>query len=459
MMAISQNSPVCHLELDSGSYLQSLKKYLFSPQHIFPIVVFRIFFGLSMCYSTIRFWYKGWIETLYLQPSFHFTYYGFEWVKVLPENVMYVLFLVLILSSICISLGLFYRINTILFFLVFTYIELIDKTLYLNHYYFISVVSFYLIFTPAHTAYSLDSYLKIVNPQKHISHFFIWVIKIQLSLVYFYAGIAKLNADWLFEALPLKLWLPARGHLPIIGAFLEIPITAYIFSWFGAIYDLSIPFLLWRRKTRLVAYVLVIIFHAITGLIFQIGVFPLIMIFSTIIFFDIQNYKRIFSRFSTARFYLPLSPPIRRGVRRTGWSVPILFTLLFIQIIFPLRHFFLTQNMGWDETGFRYSWNVMRAEKTGYCEFICVDPTTQKKWTVFPIQHLTMQQEKQMSFQPDMILAFAHHLEKMYHKNIKVYAHVKVSMNGRKSRDFINSNIDLTEEKDNVFGKYNWVLK
>jgi len=46
-----------------------------------PLAVFRIIFGLMMLGSVIRFWAKGWIEELYILPSFHFRYHGFEWIK------------------------------------------------------------------------------------------------------------------------------------------------------------------------------------------------------------------------------------------------------------------------------------------------------------------------------------------------------------------------------------------
>ena len=58
-----------------------------------PLAVFRIFFGLMMFLSIIRFWSKGWIETLYLEPSFHFSYYGFEWIKPLG-GFTYILFII-----------------------------------------------------------------------------------------------------------------------------------------------------------------------------------------------------------------------------------------------------------------------------------------------------------------------------------------------------------------------------
>ena len=70
------------------------------------------------------------------------------------------------------------------------------------------------------------------------------MFKLQLCIVYFYAGLAKLNYDWLFEAMPLKKDLVAcqRTFLPLLGYFLEQPWTAYFFSWCGALFDLCICF-------------------------------------------------------------------------------------------------------------------------------------------------------------------------------------------------------------------------
>ena len=123
---------------------------------ITPLVVFRIAFGLMMAGSALRFWVKGWIKPLYIDPEYHFKFYCFEWVKALPGQGMYWLFGALILLSLCIAAGFFYRVSATLYFLIFTYVELIDKALYLNHYYFISLLSFLMIFMPAHRAFSVD---------------------------------------------------------------------------------------------------------------------------------------------------------------------------------------------------------------------------------------------------------------------------------------------------------------
>ena len=39
-------------------------------------------------------------------------------------------------------------------------------------------------------------------------------------MVYVFAGLAKLNADWLLDAQPLRIWLAARSDLPIVGPLL-----------------------------------------------------------------------------------------------------------------------------------------------------------------------------------------------------------------------------------------------
>ena len=67
---------------------------------IFPLVVFRIVFGILMFFSTLRFILKGWVHDLYEVPTYFFTYYGFDWVSPLPNPFMYVLFLLLLITCI-----------------------------------------------------------------------------------------------------------------------------------------------------------------------------------------------------------------------------------------------------------------------------------------------------------------------------------------------------------------------
>ena len=75
---------------------------------------------------------------------------GIGWVKPLDGSGMTALFVILLVLSLFIALGFAYRVAITLFFIIFTYVELIDQATFLNHYYFVSLVSFLLCLLPAH---------------------------------------------------------------------------------------------------------------------------------------------------------------------------------------------------------------------------------------------------------------------------------------------------------------------
>lgn len=439
--------------------MQQLTTYFTRPVHIAPLITFRILFGGLMMVTALRFMQKGWIEKLYVEPNFFFKFYGFEWVKVLDQTGMYLLYSVIALSAAFIMLGLCYRIASIVFFLTFTYSELIDATNYLNHYYLVCLLAFILIFMPAHRAYSLDVRL---HPRLQISHVPKWCITlliIQISLVYFYAGFAKLNPDWLFRAMPLASWLPANSDLPILGYFFEQRWVAFAFSWAGAFYDLSIPLFLSYRKTRPIAYVAVVIFHLLTKLLFNIGMFPFIMIFSTLIFFPANFHQRLLQPFRVG-----VAKCFKSDLSLSYFSKSYVFWLPFLafQLLFPLRHYAYSGNVLWTEEGYRFSWRVMLVEKNGLATFRVKDKASGRQSEVINSNYLTTFQEKQLAIQPDFMLQYAHFLAKEYRKkyqfkNPEVTVQSYVTLNGRTSKVFIDPNFDLLTVKDDWRPK-KWIL-
>ena len=122
------------------------------------LAFFRIVFGLLMLVAELRFIAKGWITEFYVKPQFYFTFYGFDWIKPLPEPYIHWIFYGLIFLSLLITLGLFYRFAIVLFFILFTYVELLDKSVYLNHYYQVSLLAFLMCFLPMNHFYSLLIY-------------------------------------------------------------------------------------------------------------------------------------------------------------------------------------------------------------------------------------------------------------------------------------------------------------
>jgi hypothetical protein len=430
--------------------MTSIQNYFNKKTEAAPLAVFRVLFGAVMFISIIRFWAKGWIHKFYIKPDFFFSYYGFEWVHPLG-NFTYLIFIICGLSAFLVAIGYKYRLAIIVFFLTFTYIELMDKTTYLNHYYFISIMSFLLIFLPASAYFSVDSKL---NPKRAFQKIPAWCIdcvKLLLVLIYFYAGLAKLNSDWLLKAAPLNIWLPANYDLPLLGGLLQQEWAAYVFSWSGMFYDLTIPFLLLWKRTRVFAFIAVVIFHLMTRALFPIGMFPYIMIIASLIFFDAKLHQKIIDgiakifRVDTSIFQTKKTlkfEPLRKKA-----SLLILGVFFILQLLLPWRYLLYPGELFWNEEGFRFSWRVMLMDKAGDAQFKIVDGKTGRWFYVDNSDFLNAWQEQQMATQPDFILEYAHFLADKFrgegHQNIEIYVNSVVALNGRKSAAFINPKVNL----------------
>ena len=443
----------------------ALKRYFNRNSEAAPLAAFRILFGLMMFLSIVRFWSYGWIDKLYIQPKFFFSYYGFEFVKPVGEFT-YLLFALCGLSAIGVALGYRYRLSIITFFLSFTYIELMDKTTYLNHYYFISLLSFLMIFLPAAAYFSLDARRSPEKAFQRVPAWSIDAVKLMLAIVYFYAGLAKLNSDWLMEAMPLKIWLPSKYDVPLLGELMHKEWMHFGFSWAGALYDLAIPFLLLYRKTRIPAFLAVLVFHVLTRILFPIGMFPYIMIVSALIFFDSSLHKRLLKGLSRLiradwlRFENGKAiPNAITGWRQ--WKLGLLTAFFALQLLLPFRYLLYPGELFWTEEGYRFSWRVMLMEKAGYANFKIVDAVSGRRFYVDNSDFLSPFQEKQMATQPDFILEYAHYLKRHFesqgHQNLEVYVESFVALNGRLSRPYIDPEVNLVAQKES-FKHKNWIL-
>jgi hypothetical protein len=132
-----------------------------------------------------------------------------------------------------------------------------------------------------------------------------------------------------------------------------------------------------------------------------------------------------------------------------------------VQILVPLRHVAYPGPVLWTEEGFRFSWRVMLAEKTGTLYYAVTDPSTGREWETFPGAPLTPLQTKQMAFQPDMILSYAHYLRDQLAAegtaNPEIHAFAYVSLNGRPSALLVDPNVDLARVERSL-GPRSWVL-
>ncbi len=439
--------------------LGQLRTWLGRPVDGASLVAFRVLFGSVLALGLVRFLLTGWIRPQYVEPGFFFKYPLFDWVRPWSESGMYLHYGVLALLALCVAAGAGYRVAALLFTLGFAWVQLIDVTNYLNHYYLVVLLGTLLVFLPLNQLASVDAWLRPSLRRATVPAWALYLLRFQVAVVYVNAGRAKLSADWLLHAQPLGIWMNARTGTPLIGNLLAEPWIPYVMSWSGFLFDtLIVVFLSWRR-TRLFAYGLVVLFHSLTHVFFDIGLFPFLMTVGALVFFPPDWPRTLWARL-TRRPASPVevsSPPSRLP----AWGLGAIAAFCLVQLLLPLRHLAYDGNVLWTEQGMRWSWKVMVREKNGSVTYQVRSRDSGRVWRVNPAQYLTLRQMNEMSGQPDLILQLAHHIAQDFQTRgvgpVEVRAEAWVSLNGRPPRLLIDPDFDLTSALDGVLPA-EWIL-
>jgi len=439
--------------------LSKIRQNMFKPVDASSLVVFRIGFGLIMLWEVWRYWNYGWIAKYYIEPDFHFKYFGFEWIAPWAGDLMYVHYALVAVLALFITIGLFYRLSTHLFLIAFSYIFLLEQAHYLNHLYLVILVSLILCAVPANRYFAVDAWRRPDKKSDTVPAWSIWLLRAQFEVVYIYAGIVKLNSDWL-QLEPLSAWLARRSDFPVLGdLFLQdwsVAIAAY-----GIIllHILGAPLLLWRRA-RIYVFLAYACFHILNHFVFSIGIFPWLTLFATLIFFDPDWPKQVWRKLTALFGAGEAAEPETTRTHMPGSSYrlprPATQTLIIgaiglwfaYQVLMPLRHVLYPGKVSWTEEGHKYSWQMKLRAKDGTAVFLVRDPLTDRSWRVRPGSHLNSRQTRKMSTRPDMILQFAHYLADHWkteynveHAEVRVIS--RVSLNGRKAATMIDPSVDL----------------
>ncbi len=435
-----------------------LSRALDRPVDAASCAVFRVMFGALLVLSTLRFLKHGWVSEYYEAPRIFFGYWGFSWVEPWPAPGMYVHYALLAAAACCILLGVRYRIASAVFALGFGYAHFCDKATYLNHYYLITLVACLFACLPLDRELSLRALREPTARRGQVRAWALYLLRFQIAVVYVFGGIGKLQSDWLLHGEPLRIWLAADADLPLLGRFFRMPLVPLIFSWAGALFDLSVvPLLSWRR-TRGYAYAAVLMFHALTAALFHIGMFPWLMIASATLFFD-PSWPRQLARRFRVTCLLDVTPGVA-GEPLAPFARVLAGGYALFQIGMPLRSALYPGNTLWTEEGFRFAWKVMLIEKSGSLELHVLDDRRQS-YFVSPREYLTPFQARMAATQPDMILQLAQHVardfERRGHSGVQVFADSRVSFNGRLSRPMIDPHVDLAHERDSLAPK-SWIL-
>jgi len=451
----------------------SISRRLFAPVDIASLVVFRVCFGLLLAWEVGCYFRHDWIDQQLIRPAMHFSYFGFDWVEPLPGQAMYAFAAALGVLALMVAAGAFYRAATAAFAVGFTYLFLIDQAYYLNHFYLVCLVSLLMIFLPASRAFSVDAWLRPRSAASVIPAWPVWLLRAQLAIVYFYAGVAKLNVDWLRGA-PMDMWLAKRAQRPLLGPWLTLDWMPYFFSYGGLLLDLFVvPFLLWRR-TRVWAFTLTLLFHLSNSWMFSIGIFPWFMIAATTLFFEpdwprrvgrrlASMGRRVAGRAGRAAVVEPgglagtqdprISPLPQPAMARLTVSAVAIY--LLVQLVVPLRHHLYPGCVHWTEEGHRFAWHMKLRSKTAVEASFNVRYTDRDggraHWEVKPGQYLRPWQADKMVVRPDMVLQFSHFLvedmRRAGFEDVEVRANIRASLNGREPQILVDPDVDLAAER------------
>ena len=283
-----------------------------------------------MFVGAVRLLASGWLEPMYVEPHWAFKYPGFGWVELPPWGV-HAHYVALAILALMIAIGAWHRIVTALFTIGFLYTQLYDVTNYLNHNYLVVLIGAQLAMLPASCLWSIDARRDPSLRRTAIPAWHVWLLRFQIGVVYVFAGLAKAKADWLLDGQPLNLWLTARSDMPIFGGWFEEPNVALAMSWAGFLFDTTIVLWLSWARTRLPAYLALVVFHAATGYLLNIGMFPFIMTSSALIFFSPSWPRRWLRAPAPVIESKPVTAPRRIVIYAIACHVAI-------QIALPLRH-------------------------------------------------------------------------------------------------------------------------
>ena len=431
----------------------------------YQLGLFRILFGVLMTWEILYFIRIDFVEIFLTNPQVHLHYTWLDWVKPLPAPVLQGLVYLLLLCTILITLGKWYRPAIIAFTIGFTYLFLIDVAYYNNHLYLICLLSFWMIFLP------MDATLAIgKSSPAPVEAGGLAVLRFHIILVYFFGGIAKINPEWLFQEQPVREIISQASFLEALFGF---DFAVFLLVYGGLLFDLLAGFLLLYRPTRWIGFASAILFNATNAIVFNdINIFPFFMLGSLVLFLEPETVSGWFARKAKAK----KGSGRRKKAGSTGPMLgqpvvmqPVISKLfvayMVFQCIWPFRHFVIPGDVDWTGQGQRFAWRMKI--QTRSTEELAFEVLDYRSKTIYPIDLdaylINYDQRGAMGLYPAQVMQMVEFLskraaEKQGHPDVGVRARIKVSFNGRPAQWMVNPEQDLAKELYHPWGNNDWIL-
>ncbi|EDV21673.1 uncharacterized protein TRIADDRAFT_30165 [Trichoplax adhaerens] len=486
MKETSKNQPsedlksVKRLHRHDKSIMQSILKFLYQPIDPSSLGITRVLFGFLMIFDITQERGMVYINLRWGDPK-ACEFPLLSNLPILSADWMHILYLSMIAAAIGICIGFYYRIASIWLALGHWYLILIDKTAWNNHTYLFGLFTIFFSVTNANRWWSVDGVLNQKINNVHIPRWNLALFQFQIFLVYFLAGVKKLNSDWITGSSVTTVgshWVFAPLRLLLTTQ----QISQYVLHYGGLIFDLIEGYLLFFNITRPLGIALGIYFHICNSQIFTIGIFPYAMLATLHIFCNPDWPKKVIMRLSPRwrKYFLLDTPPkysasncyyndynpddtgsrIQQFNSQNRLTMAILAGYVTLQLFLPFSHFITQGYNTWNERGlYGYSWDMM-VNSWSYpkIKILVVDLSNGKHFIGGADSRFL-----RWSTYPSMIKQYGNCLAKQMKtsyeiKQPAVYLDIWKSMNGRFRQRLINPKVDIVSAPWSPWKKTPWLM-
>lgn len=442
------------------SWVNKFKQYLFKEHSAASLGLFRMLLGIVLFAQTLWFINTEFLLENVFNPTLHFKFYYFKFLDPLPKPLMKMMMGGMLIASLLIALGRFLKLSLFFFGLSFTYLWLLDKSYFNNHYYFISLLVFLLLFTNADY---WGSFRNKTQQNSSVPYWQVFIIKFQIFIVFFIAGINKINYYWIVDFQPIKHILETKAALNDYE-WLTNNFTFAFFSWSGLLFDLFIGFLIWSSKTRKYALIIYIMFNLLNFWLFydigEIGLFPFLLLACFSIFINPEFIKENLgwlnkSKSSTNSIEL-------KNTTNSTLIISFISIYIVLQVLIPFRYLLFDNHVDFSGKGQRFAWRMKIMYKVPEMHFYLVEEGSDQKMEVNVGNFLTTKQYTNLIYYPDFIPPVAKYIKeegvRRGLKNPKVVADFEIGFMGYDKQYLVNSELDLSTVEYNPFENSDWIM-
>ncbi|KUF37894.1 hypothetical protein AV926_01490 [Myroides marinus] len=424
-----------------------------------PLIIFRILFGFLFACESFGALATGWVKSNLVDVKFTFSHIYMDFLQVLVGPQMYVYFFLMGCVSVAVMLGYRYKWTMPLLTVLWAGAYFIQKTSYNNHYYMLLVICVYMCLLPANRYASLDVRDKRVSEELSMPTYISWLFIFQVGMLYIYGTVAKFYPDWL-DGTFTKLMYEGANIPDVFKTVFTQDWFAVTIAYLGIVFDGLVVFLLLNKRTRTLAVIASLVFHLFNSITLHIGIFPYFALSFAVFFYEPERVRGWFFRKKPQLDESVLVEAQSNFTKLTSSVKYFLLAFMFIQLVLPLRHYFIKGDVLWTDEGHRLSWRMMLRSRGGYTNYITVDKKTGERKYYNIEEVLTDKQMARLS-SPDMIWQMAQYIKKEYKtkgQEVEVYAESYVSINNRELSRFVDPNIDLGAVSWNYFTHCEWIL-